>query len=63
MLTLLLRCARPRMLMAWCSTLGGAHSQLGDTLPDHVRVGRGCGGGRGDTLPDHVRVGRGCGGR
>ena len=36
MLTVLSRCARLRMLMAWCSTLGGAHSQLGDTLPDHV---------------------------
>jgi hypothetical protein len=36
MLTVLLRCARLRMLMAWCSTLGGAHSQLGDTRPDHA---------------------------
>ena len=37
LLTVLLRSARLRMLMAWCSTLGGAHSQLGESLPDHVR--------------------------
>ena len=27
------------MLMAWCSTLGGAHSQLGETLTHHVSRG------------------------
>ena len=36
MLTLLLKCARLHMLMAWFSTLGGAHSQLGDSLYEHV---------------------------
>lgn len=36
MLTLLLNCARLRMLMAWCSTLGGAHSSLGETFVTHV---------------------------
>ena len=36
MLTLLLQSARLRMLMAWCSTLGGAHSSLGEVFFMHV---------------------------
>ena len=36
MLTLLLQSARLRMLMAWCSTLGGAHSSLGEAFFMHV---------------------------
>jgi hypothetical protein len=36
LLVVLLRCARLRMLMAWCSTLGGAHSQLGESLAEHA---------------------------
>ena len=36
MLSLLVQCAKLRMLMAWCSTLGGAHSSLGETITLHV---------------------------
>ena len=38
MLRLLLASAQPRMLMAWCSTLGGAHSSLGEVLHTHVSM-------------------------
>ena len=36
MVSLLQDCAKLRMLMAWLSTLGGAHSSLGETKTIHV---------------------------
>lgn len=36
MISLLLDCAKLKMLMAWFSTLGGAHSSLGETITIHV---------------------------
>ena len=38
MLRLLVEAARLKMLMAWCSTLGGAHSALGEHSISHVCV-------------------------
>ena len=38
MLQLMIEGARLKMLMAWCSTLGGAHSSLGEHSLSHVRL-------------------------
>jgi len=38
MVSLLQDCAKLRMLMAWLSTLGGAHSSLGETKTIHVGI-------------------------
>ena len=35
--SILVRIVRIESLLAWFSTLGGAHSALGDCLPEHVR--------------------------
>ena len=40
MMQLMIEGARLRMLMAWCSTLGGAHSSLGEHSLSHVSVHR-----------------------
>lgn len=38
MLELMVEGARLKMLMAWCSTLGGAHSSLGEHSISHVSL-------------------------
>ena len=38
MLKLMVEGARLKMLMAWCSTLGGAHSSLGEHNISHVSL-------------------------
>ncbi len=38
MLELMVEDARLKMLMAWCSTLGGAHSSLGEHSLSHVSL-------------------------